>query len=205
MSEPLVLIGCGGHARALIDVVESSNAWHVLGLVGLPHQVGIDVLGYPVLGSDHDLPLLRQQCANALLAVGQIGLSRKRQDLAAELGHLKFQFPTVISRHAYVSRHAEVGIGTSVGHGVILNSGACVGDFCIINTNALIEHDSVISDYCHISTGALVNGGVKIGSASFIGSGAVLREGIDLPAHTVISAGKRVMGWPLRQDQECSK
>ena len=201
MSEPLVLIGCGGHARALIDVVESSNAWHVLGLVGLPHQVGIDVLGYPVLGSDNDLPRLRKQCANALLAVGQIGLPRKRQELADELGRLKFQLPTVISGHAYVSRHADVGIGTSIGHGVVLNSGASIGNFCIINTNALIEHDSVISDYCHISTGALVNGGVKIGSASFVGSGAVLREGISLPSHTVISAGKRVMGWPLRQEE----
>ena len=200
MSEPLLLIGCGGHARALIDVVESSTAWHLLGLVGLPQQVGIEVFGYPVLGSDNDLPLLRQQCANALLAVGQIGLPRKRQELADELGRLKFQLPTVISGHAYVSRHAQVGIGTSIGHGVILNSGACVGDFCIINTNALIEHDSVISDYCHISTGALVNGGVKIGRSSFVGSGAVLREGISLPPHTVVSAGKRVMGWPLRHE-----
>ena len=59
----------------------------------------------------------------------------------------------------------------------------------------------MISDYCHISTGALVNGGVKVGSASFVGSGAVLREGISLPSHTVISAGKRVMGWPLRQEE----
>ena len=201
MSEPLLLIGCGGHARALIDVVESSHAWHVLGLVGLPEQVGIEVLGYPVLGSDNDLPLLRKQCANALLAVGQIGLPRKRLELAAELGRLKFQLPTVISRHAYVSRHAEVGIGTSVGHGVVLNSGASIGNFCIINTNALIEHDSVISDYCHISTGALVNGGARIGDRSFIGSGAVLREGLNLPSQTVISAGKRVMGWPMREER----
>ena len=59
----------------------------------------------------------------------------------------------------------------------------------------------MISDYCHISTGALVNGGVKIGTASFVGSGAVLREGIRLPPHTVIGAGKRVMGWPPRQEE----
>ena len=36
MSDPLLLIGCGGHARSLIDVVETSGRWHVLGLVGLP-------------------------------------------------------------------------------------------------------------------------------------------------------------------------
>ena len=58
MSDPLLLIGCGGHARSLIDVVESSGC-HILGLVGLPEQVGEEVLGYPVLGCDQDLPSLR--------------------------------------------------------------------------------------------------------------------------------------------------
>ena len=201
MSEPLLLIGCGGHARSLIDVVESSGRWHVLGLVGLPDQVGEDMLGYPVLGSDQDLPSLRQQCNHALLAIGQIGLSTQRKRLAAELERLEFALPVVISGRAHVSRHAQLGSGTSVGHGVIVNAGASVGDYCILNSNALIEHDAVIGHYCHICTGALVNGGTRIGIDSFIGSGAVLREGLNLPPQTVISAGKRVMGWPMREER----
>ena len=196
-----VLIGCGGHARALIDVVESSGRWHVVGLVGLPEQVGDKVLGYPVLGSDQDLPSLREQCSHALLAVGQIALPSRRQRLASELERLAFALPAVISGRAHVSRHAKLGLGTSVGHGVIVNAGASVGDYCILNSNALIEHDAVIGDYCHISTGVLVNGGVSIGESSFIGSGVVLREGLKLPPQTVISAGKRVMGWPMREDR----
>lgn len=200
MSEPLLLIGCGGHARSLIDVVESSGRWHVLGLVGLPEQVGKKLLGYSVLGSDQDLSLLRQQCAHALLAVGQIGLPSHRQRLASELERFAFSLPAVISGRAHVSRHVQLGSGTSVGHGVIVNAGASVGDYCILNSNALIEHDAVIGDYCHISTGALVNGGAMIGEGSFIGSGAVLREGLNLPPQTVISAGKRVMGWPMREE-----
>ena len=200
MSDPLLLIGCGGHARSLIDVVESSDRWHVLGLVGLPEQVGEEVLGYSVLGCDQDLPALRHQCTHALLAVGQIGLPSHRQRLVTELERLEFALPAVISGRAHVSRHAHLGSGTSVGHGVIVNAGASVGDYCILNSSVLIEHDAVICDYCHVSTGAIVNGGTRIGVDSFIGSGAVLREGLNLPPHTVISAGKRVMGWPMRQE-----
>ena len=201
MSEPLLLIGCGGHARSLIDVVESSGHWHMLGLVGLPEQVGDEVLGYPVLGSDQNLPSLRQRCSHALLAVGQMGLSTRRQTLVKELDHLEFLKPLVISGRAHVSGHAQLGAGTTVGHGVIVNAGVHVGKYCILNSNALIEHDAVIGDYCHIGTGVLVNGGVKIGSGSFIGSGSVLRENLNLPAQTVISAGKRVMGWPMREER----
>jgi len=202
MSEPLLLLGCGGHARSMIDLVESSDYWHVLGLIGLPGQVGENVFGYPVLGCDKNLPNLRQQCSHALLAIGQIDSSSRREQLAAELVRLDFELPVVISHHAHVSRHAHLGIGISVGHGAIVNAGACIGNYCILNNNSLIEHDAMVGKFCHISTGALVNGGAVVGDSSFIGSGAVLREGLHLPPKTVISAGKRVMGWPMQEERD---
>lgn len=199
--KPLLLIGCGGHAHSLIDLIESTGQWHIHGLVGLPEQVGNAVLGYPVIGCDADLPLLRETCPTAVLAIGQLPDPRPRQRLAAQLEQLGFQSPALISPHAVVSRHAQLGPGTTLGHGAIVNAAAAVGSHCILNNNALIEHDVQIGDHCHISTGALVNGGVRVGSGSFIGSGAVIREGLVLPEQTVIGAGKRVMGWPLRDKQ----
>jgi sugar O-acyltransferase (sialic acid O-acetyltransferase NeuD family) len=195
--KPLLLLGCGGHARSLIDVVETGCQWRVHGLVGLPEQVGGSVLGYPVIGTDADLPDLRSACPAALLAIGQVPDPAHRQRLAAHLQSLGFHCPVVISPHAHVSRHACLGPGTVVGHGAIVHAGAVVGAHCILNSFALIEHDVQLGDHCHVSTGALVNGGVQLGSGSFIGSGAMLREGLQLPVGTVISAGKRVMGWPL--------
>ena len=196
--KPLLLIGCGGHARALIELVESAGDWRIQGLVGLPEQVGTRVLGYPVIGCDADLPALREAFPEAVLAIGQLPDPTPRQRLAAVLDQLGFQFPILTSPYAAVSRHAQLGPGTTVGHGVVVNSAAVVGSHCILNSCALIEHDVQIGDYCHISTGAMLNGGVRLGSSSFIGSGAMLREGLELPERTVIAAGKRVMGWPLR-------
>ena len=159
--KPLLLIGCGGHARSLIELIESCSDWHVYGLIGLPHQVGSLVLGYPVLGCDNDLPSIRAHCKSALIAIGQLPDPAPRQRLASHLHHLGFQFPVLISSHAVVSRHAQIGPGTTVGHGAIVNAGVVVGDHCIINTNSSIEHDVQIGNYCHISTGVLVNGGVR--------------------------------------------
>ena len=194
----LLLIGCGGHARSLIDLIESSMKWCIHGLVGLPEQVGSSVLGYSVIGCDADLPSLRETCPTAILAIGQLPEPGPRQRLAAQLAQLGFHCPELISPHSIVSRHAQLGPGTTVGHGAIVNASAVVGAHCIINNGALIEHDVQIGDHCHISTGALVNGGVCMGFGSFIGSGAMIREGLVLPDQTVIGAGKRVMGWPLR-------
>ena len=193
----LLLIGCGGHARSVIDLVESTGKWRLVGLIGHPEQVGSLILGYRVIGSDADLAKLRNSCGHALLAVGQIGAASQRLVIAKSLEHFDFESPTIISPNAVVSNHAKVGFGTTIGHNVIVNAAAEVGVHCIINSAALIEHDVVIGDHCHISTGALINGGVKLGNGSFVGSGAMLREGLDIPPNTVISAGKRVMGWPL--------
>jgi len=193
----LLLIGCGGHARSVIDLVESTGKWKLIGLIGYPEQVGSLILGHRVIGSDADLVKLRDSCGHALLAVGQIGAASQRLVLAKSLEQFDFESPTIISPHAVVSNHAKVGFGTTIGHNAIVNAAAEVGIHCIINSAALIEHDVVISDHCHISTGALINGGVKIGNGSFVGSGAMLREGLEIPPNTVISAGKRVMGWPL--------
>lgn len=196
--KPLLLIGCGGHARSLIELIESSPDWQIHGLLGFPAQVGSCVLGYPVIGSNADLPTLFKECSAAVLAIGQLPDSAPRERLATKMGQIGFQFPALISPHAIVSRHARLGSGTTVGHGVIVNAGAIVGDHCIINSLSLIEHDVQIGHHCHISTGVLVNGGVSVGSGSFIGSGAMIREGLSFPPFTVIGAGKRVMGWPLR-------
>ena len=196
--KPLLLIGCGGHARSLIELVESTDEWSIIGLVGLPEQVGNSVLGYPVIGCDGDLASLRSKSEAVLLGVGQIPDPTKRKHLVVQLEQHSFQFPTVISPHSVVSRHAKVAPGTTVGHGAIVNAWAVVGRHCILNSCSLIEHDAVIGDYCHISTGGIVNGGARIGSRSFVGSGSVIREGIELPPFTVVGAGKRVMGWPIR-------
>ena len=198
MKTPLILVGCGGHARSLIDVIETLQEWSIIGLIGQQSEVGRTILGYPCIGTDRDLVELRGHCQSACIGVGQIGRSTFRADLILRLTALEFSFPSLISSYAYVSRHASLGMGVTVGHGAVINAGTTIGNHSIINSSALVEHDAMIGERCHISTGALINGGVKIGDDSFLGSGVMIRDNLELPSHTVISAGKRVMGWPLR-------
>ena len=53
-----------------------------------------------------------------------------------------------------------------------------INDNCIINSKALIEHDTVIESHCHISTYAAINGNVRVERGSFIGSRATTKESI---------------------------
>jgi sugar O-acyltransferase (sialic acid O-acetyltransferase NeuD family) len=194
VSRPFILlIGAGGHARACVDVVEQEGRYAIGGLLGLPAEVGSDLLGYPVVGTDADAASLRPQYAHALVTVGQIKTPEPRVRLHSTLVALGFELPTIVSPRAYVSRHARVGAGTIVMHGAIVNAGATVGRNCIINSQSLVEHDVSVGDHCHVSTGARINSGVQIGAGTFIGSGSTVREGLTLGERCLVGMGQRVL------------
>jgi sugar O-acyltransferase (sialic acid O-acetyltransferase NeuD family) len=193
MSEAsLLLVGAGGHARACLDVIEAEGRFQVGGVVGLPPEVGRQLLDYPIIGSDQDLAALLARHPYAFITVGQIRSAQARMRLFAELLRLGFELPVIVSPLARVSRHARLGAGTIVMHGALINSGATVGRNCIINSHALIEHDAVIADHCHVSTAAVINGAVTVGEGTFIGSNATVREAVRIGEQCVIGMGERV-------------
>ncbi|MEH6591049.1 MAG: NeuD/PglB/VioB family sugar acetyltransferase [Halioglobus sp.] len=193
MSKPgLVLIGAGGHAQACIDVIEQQAEFEILGLLGLPEELGQNRLGYRVLGDDKTLSMHRQNCDYALVTLGQIKSSTARRNLYQSALDAGFKLPAIISSSAYVSPHAHVGAGTIIMHGATVNAGANIGENCIINSHSLIEHNTLVEPDCHISTGAILNGDVTVGTGSFIGSGAVIREGIVIGAQCLVGMGEKV-------------
>jgi sugar O-acyltransferase (sialic acid O-acetyltransferase NeuD family) len=193
IQEAILLVGAGGHARACIDVIEQEGRFTVAGLVGLPNEVGSQILGYPVLGTDADLPALLGDYAHALVTVGQIKTPQPRIRLFDLLEQIGCSLPTVVSPHAYISPHASLGSGTIVMHGAVVNAGAVVGCNCIINSQSLVEHDVVIADHCHIATAAAINSGVRIGAGTFIGSNTSVRQCITIGEQCLIGMGQRVL------------
>ena len=187
--DEIILVGAGGHARACIDVIELFGQFKIAGLIEKDETYAHENLGYPVIGTDNDLQIIRQKYRNVLITVGQLKSPKTRIRLFNLLSHFDYSFPFIISPIAYVSKHAKIGDGTIVMHNVMVNANARIGKNCIINNKTLIEHDAVIGDHCHISTGAIVNGEVQVGEGTFIGSGAVTKQCVSIGTRCVIGAG----------------
>jgi sugar O-acyltransferase (sialic acid O-acetyltransferase NeuD family) len=192
-AEPILLLGAGGHARACIDVIEREGRFKVSGLIGLPDQLGMRVLGYPVVGTEADLPMLVNEQNHALIAVGQLTTPEHRIRLFELAQAHAYTLPIIVSPHAHVSRHASLEAGTIVMHGAVVNAGAIVGRNCILNSLSLVEHDAVIGDHCHISTAAAINGGVRVATGTFVGSHSCVRQGTSIGERCVIGMGQRVL------------
>ena len=178
---------------ACIDVIESNGEYSIKGIVIPNDAKKKKVLGYNIIGFDHELHTLLNKTNSVLLAIGQIKNARPRVKLYQYLKDLGANLPVIFSSRAYCSGHSSIGEGTIVMHDVVINSGVKIGANCILNTKALIEHGSFVGDHCHISTGAILNGGVVVGSRSFVGSGAVIKEGVKIGDEVIVGAGQVVL------------
>lgn len=189
---PILIIGAGGHAKACIDVIESTGKYEIIGLTGRVDESGSSVLGYPVLGSDDKLGELRSRVKCLVIGLGQFGSSELREKLYHKAIGLGYELPTIASPFAVVSNHSDIGQGTIIFHGAIINAKASIGICNIINSKALIEHDVTVGDFCHISTGVIVNGASIVGARSFVGSGSVVVNNIEIAGRSFIKSGSRV-------------
>lgn len=187
MSKPLILVGGGGHCKSVIEAAESVGM-AIRGILDLPTEVGKEILGYPIIGTDDDIPQYVEDC-DFIVTLGFIKNPALRNKLHTRIEEAGGTLATVVASTAHVSRHATVGAGTVVLHGAIVNAGAHIGKGCIINTLANIEHDAQVGDYCHISTGAMVNGDCRVGENTFLGSRSVMANGVSIPANSVFAAG----------------
>jgi sugar O-acyltransferase (sialic acid O-acetyltransferase NeuD family) len=186
--DEIILLGSGGHTKACIDVIESENRFKIAGLIERDAHERNTVLGYPIIGTDVDLPRLVKQYQYAFIAVGQVSDSLKRRNIYKDLILLGFNIPNIISPTAYVSKYAKLGSGTIIMHSAVVNADAQIGSNCIINNRALIEHDVTIDNHCHVSTGAIINGHSRIGEGSFVGSSAVINQCVEIVSNCVIGS-----------------
>lgn len=194
MKEKLVLIGGGGHCKSCIEIIESTKKYDIIGILDIPEKIGQTILGYKIVGTDPDIiKFIDRGVRNYFVTVGQITTASLKKRLFENILYHKGISPVIISSSAIVSHRANINAGTILMHGTKVNADVVIGENCIINTMADIEHDVIIGDHVHISTSAVVNGEVRIGNEVMIGSNVVIRNGVSICDNVIIGAGSIVV------------
>ncbi len=196
---PHIVIGAGGHARVLVDAL-LAGGHPVLGLTDTdPGRHGQHVCGRPVLGSDDALAAYAQHDVMLVNGIGGIGeVSRAGSDalrhtVQQRLQRQGWRFAGVQHPAAVVSPFATLATGVQLLAASVVQAGAELGEACIINTGAIVEHDCQVGAYSHIAPRALLCGAVVVGAQCHVGAGAVVRQGLRLAQGTVVGAGAVVV------------
>ena len=187
----IVLVGYGGHAKSVADMVESTGQYRIVGYTDQKESEGA---AYAYLGTDENLPAIYAQgTTHAVICIGYMGHGNLRDSLYNMLKSIGFILPVIIDATAIVSQNAGIAEGTVVGKGAIINAEAQIGSMCIINTGTIVEHEDRIGDFSHVAVGATLCGNVTIEDHCLIGANATMIQGITVGAGAVVAAGTTVV------------
>ncbi|MBF0448777.1 MAG: acetyltransferase [Magnetococcales bacterium] len=194
--EAVILLGGGGHARVLIDVLKKinkiNNLYGILDPKAL--EMGTTRYGVPVLGTEQALAdrfVPEQfQLVNGL---GSIGSTQKRRSLFNRYRRRGYSFISIIHPSAQLSADIILGAGCQIMAGAIVQSGSGLGDNVLVNTGAIVDHECQVGSHVHLAPGAVVSGGVCIKPGAHIGCGATIVQGINIGEGAVVGAGAVVI------------
>jgi sugar O-acyltransferase (sialic acid O-acetyltransferase NeuD family) len=188
----VAIIGAGGHAHVMLDVLRCQGASNVIGflddaddLQGTRTRGGIEVIGRT------DPETIRNCGADAFVVA--IGSNQIRQMLFERCIDAGLTPWTAVHPSATVAASATIGDGAHVVAGVCVCTHARVGADVILNTACSVDHDNLIGDHAFIAPGAHLGGDVEIGSRAFVGIGASVLPGLTVGARATVGGGAVVI------------
>jgi len=185
---PLVIWGCGGHAKVVADVAQSAG-FEIRCFVDDFAREGTQLFGHDVVR-----PRSFRVAGEEVTFLVAIGNNEVREQ-CFEIGLTRGWKPaTVIHPSAIISVHSAIGSGCVVMPRVVVNAASTVGRNCILNTGAVVEHDCKIQDHVHISPSATLAGDVVVEAFAHIGIGASVLPGGRIGRSAIVGAGSVVTG-----------
>jgi sugar O-acyltransferase (sialic acid O-acetyltransferase NeuD family) len=180
---PFIVIGAGGHAVSVANVALSSG-YKIHHFVD-KNKNGSDLLGHKIISDIGDLKDIDSYSFG--IAVGDNAVrERIYNELIAKYPSL--HFPALIHQSATVCLFSNIGCGTVVMPNAVIGPNSKVGKFCLINTQASIDHDCVMLDYSSLAPSSVAGGTVQIGIRSAVSIGATIKHGLKIGNDSVVGA-----------------
>ena len=180
----LIIIGAGGHGKVIADAALKNGYTNICYIDD--HATG-DVMGFPIIGTSTDIERVNDGITDFIIGIGNNAI---RKTVAEKYN---VNWVSIVHPSAQIAFNAEIGKGTVVMANAVVNVCATVGEHCIINTGAIVEHDNVIENYAHISPNVALGGTVRIGSLTHVGIGATVKNNTEICSECTIGAGAVVV------------
>jgi len=196
-SNDVVLVGGGGLCLLIVDAINLSREYNIVGIVDDYATKGEMRYGYEVLGPiEETLKALYYKglrlavnCMAAMESSIDNPLFFARRDIAAKIKSLGYLLPNIIHPNAKLETSCRLGEGNVILSGANIGSCAVIGDNCYINTNTMVSHECIIGNGVKIAPGAILAGRIKVGENTLIGMGATIYMNLKIGANVVIYNG----------------
>lgn len=186
-NKPVILIGNGGHAAVLTDILLQQNR-SIIGFTAPesePNRFGIQYIGMDDVIYSYNIADIE-----LVLCLGSIS---SRAAIYKQFKDKGYTFSSVIHQSSIISPNSILGEGVQIMANTVIETFVVVADNTIINTSVSINHDCRIGGHCHISPGATLSGNVTVGDFTHIGAGTVVIQNVQIGRQVLIGAGSLVL------------
>lgn len=184
----LLIIGASGHGRVVADIALKTNRWKNIAFLDDDENIK-STIGIEVIGKFSDTI----KYINDFEIFVAIGNNQQREKMHIQLKKAGANIPVLIHPSVILGEKVEVRTGTVVMPGAIINSCSKIGEGCIVNTGATIDHDNIIEDFVHISPGVHLAGMVTVGKRSWLCVGVTVSNNVAITSDCIIGAGAVVV------------
>lgn len=189
MLSDIVLIGYSGHGLVVGETAIEAGMPLKFYAEKKPVENNLFELDYLGFEGDDNF----EGWSKPLVYILGIGDNHIRNAVALRARQYNKLVVNVISLSANLSRHIDMGLGNFIAKNVVINTKAKLGDYCILNTGCIIEHECNLGNAVHVAPGAVIAGNVSIGDFSFVGANAVVKQGIKIGNNVTIGAGSVII------------
>jgi len=189
MKKKIIIFGCGGHAKIIVDCIETTKIFKPLGFIDdknydIPFSKKIKYLG-SIKNLNKIIKKYNLKTTFGIAAVGSNIIRRKIVEKVKEQNK-NFQWANIIHPSAVISKSAKIGSGNMILAGSIICAETKIHNHVSINTGTYIDHNNNFLDFSSTGPGVTTGGNVKVGKDSFLGIGTAVRHNITIGDNTVI-------------------
>lgn len=188
MMKKIVIVGSSGFAREIYWLIcrinQIKEEYSFLGYIdndtGKKEVIGNDdfLINYP----------------DELYVVIAIANPSTRKKIAMRYrNNPNLKFPNLIDPSVIKSDDIILGQGNIICAGSILTVDLKIGDFCIINIDCTLGHESLFKDYVTLNPSVNVSGNVLIEEGVTIGTGSQIIQGMTIEKNSIVGAGAVVV------------
>ncbi len=191
LAQCYVLWGSGGHAKVLASLIALRGGRVIALFDNHDVQSSLDGVALYIGEAGFKCWADSMKSLTGVLGLAAIGGHRGRDRLAvhALFRHHGLQVKSLVHPDASVCTTAVIGAGTQVLAQAMVAAEARIGEACILNHRAAVDHECVLGDGVHIAPGATLCGCVTLGDNVMVGAGAVVLPRLSIGANCVIGAG----------------
>tara|TARA_B100000767_G_C19749069_1_gene529898 strand:- start:382 stop:1023 length:642 start_codon:yes stop_codon:yes gene_type:complete len=193
MSDGVLIIGAGGHASVLLDILIEQEI-NILGYISpLPANNKNLFSGYKWFKNNSDILQFDNAKIELVNGIGSLPRKYLRSDIYGQYKKLGYSFATIVSKKACVSSYAFLEEGVQIMHGVVVQAGTNIGYNSIVNTGSTVDHDCSIGSNNHIAPGVTISGEVTSKENVHFGTGSSVIQSIRINENVVVGAGATIV------------